>query len=625
MQAQWHFVQPKPGDKNREPILGEFFATDAISNPAEALIREGIQNSLDAGLGGLVCIRIYVSGETGGLSATSAAVYFDGARPHIDAEGNGLHDAPILNDACPFLTFEDFGTSGLTGDVTQWHDQPGVANPFYYFFRAEGQSGKGDQDRGRWGVGKTVFPRSSRISEYFGLTLRADDQRQLLMGQSMLKSHSVGDVYFSPDGYFGLHQTDGLTLPVDDSEFIQKFSTDFRLKRARESGLSIVVPWCDPEITEQSLVVAVCRDYFYPILAAKLEVIVATPSRETLINHESILNVSQSIADQLPEDLVALLRLAEWATEQRPIDFINIAEPPRDRALNWTPELFSEDLAMKIRAALQTGQRIALRVPLVVREKNKEPRPSFFDVFLAADPKSESGRPVFVREGIIISDVRAPRTRGVLSLVVVENDALATLLGDSENPAHTQWQKDSSNYKGKYINGPSYIRFVVRSVSEIVRMVTEGEDKTDESLLLDLFYLPIEKELPTTEEVTESEDKLRKPPSSHGATRFKVHRVKGGFTISSASKNGALPDFFEVLVAYDVRRGNPLKKYYPADFDLSAVTISSSGIDVKRRQGNRMVAAIRDPQFTVTLSGFDEHRDLFIRVSSKEEFNDSED
>jgi hypothetical protein len=31
MTAQWHFVQPKPGDKNREPILGEFFATDAIS------------------------------------------------------------------------------------------------------------------------------------------------------------------------------------------------------------------------------------------------------------------------------------------------------------------------------------------------------------------------------------------------------------------------------------------------------------------------------------------------------------------------------------------------------------------------------------------------------------------
>src|SRR5207245_3481757 len=101
-------------------------------------------------------------------------------------------------------------------------------------------------------------------------------------------------------------------------------------------------------------------------------------------------------------------------------------------------------------------QRVALRVTLAVREKNKEPQPSFFDVFLVADPRGERGRPVFVREGIVISDVRAPRSRGIVSLVVVENDALVTLLGDSEIPGHAQWQKDSSNYKGKYINGPSY-------------------------------------------------------------------------------------------------------------------------------------------------------------------------
>ena len=30
MTMQWYFNQPKPGDKNREPALGEFFATEAI-------------------------------------------------------------------------------------------------------------------------------------------------------------------------------------------------------------------------------------------------------------------------------------------------------------------------------------------------------------------------------------------------------------------------------------------------------------------------------------------------------------------------------------------------------------------------------------------------------------------
>lgn len=39
MTILWPFNQPKPGDKNREPVLGEFFATEAITNPAEALVR----------------------------------------------------------------------------------------------------------------------------------------------------------------------------------------------------------------------------------------------------------------------------------------------------------------------------------------------------------------------------------------------------------------------------------------------------------------------------------------------------------------------------------------------------------------------------------------------------------
>src|SRR6266481_1159879 len=47
---KWHFRPYAPGEKTRDPIQGEFFATDAIRNPAEALIREGIQNSLDAQL-----------------------------------------------------------------------------------------------------------------------------------------------------------------------------------------------------------------------------------------------------------------------------------------------------------------------------------------------------------------------------------------------------------------------------------------------------------------------------------------------------------------------------------------------------------------------------------------------
>jgi hypothetical protein len=320
--------------------------------------------------------------------------------------------------------------------------------------------------------------------------VRNDDGKRLLMGQSVLKSHAIDTTYFSPDGYFGVRREDGLTLPSEDQSLIEAFCRDFRLTRSDQSGLSIVVPFCDPEINERALVTGVCRDYFYPILSASLEAVVESPDSKIVIDHKTISSVAAGVADQLPGDFLEILQLAEWATEQPPQRIMNIAQPPSDRALAWSSDLFSGEQITALRASLQAGERIALRVPLAIREKHKEPRNSFFDVFLVRRGDSESGRPIFIREGIIISDVRSPRSRGILSLVVVEDDALATLLGDSENPAHTQWQRDSSNYKGKYVYGPSYIQFVVRSVSEIVQILAEGEEKTDPYLLLDFFSLP---------------------------------------------------------------------------------------------------------------------------------------
>ena len=42
---------------------------------------------------------------------------------------------PGQNSACPFLVFEDFGTTGLEGDPTQWHPMEGFRNGFFTFFR----------------------------------------------------------------------------------------------------------------------------------------------------------------------------------------------------------------------------------------------------------------------------------------------------------------------------------------------------------------------------------------------------------------------------------------------------------------------------------------------------------
>jgi hypothetical protein len=61
--AQWYFKELQPGDTTRDPIQGEFFATEAIRNTAAAPVREANQNTMDAGRDGEKNrVRIYLCG-----------------------------------------------------------------------------------------------------------------------------------------------------------------------------------------------------------------------------------------------------------------------------------------------------------------------------------------------------------------------------------------------------------------------------------------------------------------------------------------------------------------------------------------------------------------------------------
>ena len=249
MSPKWQYYKQQATDPVRNPIAAEFFSTEAVGDVAQALVREGVQNTLDArlrqGNGSRVQarVRIYVSGPTGALPEARVRHWFDGIWPHTGAPGNGLRDQPEGPEPCPFLVFEDFGTFGLTGDPEAHVVTAGTANHFLNFFRAEGHSDKSGEDRGSWGVGKTVFPRASRMSSFLGLTVRSDDRRQLLFGRSILKYHSVGGTAYKSDGYFGRPRDDGFMLPIEEAGEIDRFRKDFHLKRRDESGLSVVVPW----------------------------------------------------------------------------------------------------------------------------------------------------------------------------------------------------------------------------------------------------------------------------------------------------------------------------------------------------------------------------------------------
>ena len=632
--ATWSFNKLTPGQKTREPMQGEFFATEAIRNPAEALVREAIQNSLDAGERDdrgvpldAVKIRIHVASGDDAADPSGFSEFMTGLWPHLNAERNGLQDPPKSRERCPYLVFEDFGTTGLKGDVSQWIDDPAAKNAFYYFFRAEGRTGKGDDDRGRWGIGKYVFPRSSAANTFFGLTVREGEEEPLLLGQAVLRTHCCDDIHYTPDGGFGDMADDGLVLPVSDPSLIGRFREVFGVSRAKEPGLSIIVPWVDgSEFNHDLLVAAVARGYFYPILEGKLEIRVSEGETETPIDAETLADVARNLPEELSDELIPTFELAEWASVQKPADFFVLNMAPNRPV--WSKDLIPEDVFSDLQANLDNGERIAMRVPMKVRPKRGEERDSYFDIFMLHDGTGD-GRSVFVREGIIVSDVRARRVRGLRSLVVVEDGPLAGLLGDSENPAHTEWQSKSANFEGKYINGPSYLAFVTHCVSSIENILGARQEQEDVAMLKDFFFLPA----PPTPDSGKTRKKRKKksegrnspspdPEPEPRKKRYRLERMAGGFRLCNGDPDCEVPHLIEIKTAYDVRRGNPLKKYDKADFDLGSKAFTemteSDGVEIESRTGNKVVLKVVSRDFRFQVSGFDTNRDLLVNVRVKE-------
>jgi hypothetical protein len=621
---KWQFLEQTPGHPTRDPIIGEFFSTDAIDNPAQALVREGIQNALDAKRDQSIRVRLLLVDNIHAPVADGLSRWFDGAWSHLRSPKNGLQEVPANQEPCAYLVFEDFGTSGLTGDEAQAFDVEGINNSFFYFFRAEGRSAKNEGDRGRWGVGKHVFPRSSRVSTYFGLTVRIDDGKNLLMGHTVLKSHLLDGVHYSPDGYLGEPSSGtAFMLPISDSQIIDDFRQDFRISRDQEPGLSIVVPFVDSEITVEYLKEAVISDYFYPILKGELVVEIADSDRTLRIDTANLLAQATSLRGALQNKIIPLLRLADWAAFRSDSN-LYVLNPCILEEPAWSDDLIPADRIESMRTDLDNARDMALHVGLRVQQKGHPPTMSFLTVYLCHD-EYEGGRPVFIREGITISDVRAPRSRNVRSLVVVDDKPLATLLGDSENPAHTQWQKDSSHFKNKYVNGRKYIEFVTRIVFNIVNALGAQENERDPNLFADVFSLPLEHvdgqpPMPTDVPQPKSGNKSGHTPINLPRREqiVRVARIAGGFKILPGDATVTPPARLDIQVAYDVRRGNPIAKYDRADFllDQSPINFRDSlrGVEVLAVDGNSLMIDIQEPDFEITVSGFDERRDLFIKT-----------
>jgi hypothetical protein len=227
---------------------------------------------------------------------------------------------------------------------------------------------------------------------------------------------------------------------------------------------------------------------------------------------------------------------------------------------------------------------------------------------------------MFIREGIIINDVRAVVPAGWRSVILVDDEPLATMLGDSENPAHTRWLKEGTHFKGRYIYGKELIGYVSGGVRAIVDRLSTADQEADATVLADVLSVllpelsglrrqPRRNEPEPVETVAPDVD----VPSSQA--RFRLVQVDGGFAISGTGRSIAPGTELRIKAAYDVRSGNAFTAWQAFDFDLGRSPLritEQANVDVLERRENRVRLAILASDFRFVMSGFDTWRDLKV-------------
>ena len=637
---EWVFARQDPAAVKRDPQETELFKSENSGENeyagTDALVREILQNALDAGQQDQpVRVRFALHQAADSPPDDVLADYMQRLEVplrHRDIEYTAAGLPDLTNQ---FLVVEDFGTRGLCGDPMRNKDPEtghSEREDFYWFWRNIGRSGKTGDDLGRWGLGKAVYRAASRTGCMLGLTVRSSDQQSMLMGQAVLKIHSLDDVEYVSDGFWcdGVDPQNKVPVPIQQPETLEQFRQHWKLTRTTEPGLSVVVPYAAEELTGLRLLQAVCINFFVPILQGQLivDLVAADLSmQEARLDQGSLLTWIEKIPWNGPK------RAKRHAPPPLPFfaRCLQDSVPPTvtkllgEKAIpKWSEEAFAAADLKSLQNRLADGHLVHVQVQVNLLQKRDEPVVGLMSVFLQKEPQETPGDTYFVREGMTITKLTSKAAiRGVQAFVHVDRGHLARFLGDSEGPAHESWDSSAERPQKFWKTWKGRVQFCAKVVNPLLDLLMPPNQQADFDLLSDLFSIERIK-LPErgTKEKEKSQEPRNFPPIPRVQRWFRVDPKSGGFRVTAASKQeipaGAL---LRVLAAYDTPRGNPLSKWTELDFDFrredSSLEFSSDGVKVTRVSGNELLLSHLDPGFWLAVNGFDANLDVFVRVDDE--------
>lgn len=655
---RWKFRKMVRAEMNQDPMQREFFDEEPINT---RLVRESIQNSLDAGIAHVssgvedqpVRVRFSLAGIHHPLPPHRAERYFIDLAPHLDAIPE-LDDAiralaahnDLTRDPVPFIVVEDAGTIGLEGNYKQNKDSESRRadnNHFYWFFRNVGRSGKGDTDNGSWGLGKWVFPDASLASAYIAVTRRQSDDDTLLMGQSVLKQHDIDGRQYVPYGYFAAFEDDGFQLPLrasnpEHAPYIDQCIEDFGLQYQSQPGLSIVIPF--PRIFDEEayietpkMLAAIVDNYFYPIIAGRLEVTLdegdgSPPIEITADTIDDVLDRAdlKKAGERSPGAYRHLFKMTRQCLEVSKGDYIEISASD-------LLEIGDDGSGLiELRRRYNAYELLAFRISTDVQRKKGAHENTKFRLYVQRDDSLTEGHDYYVRGTLSISEMDfLEGIRARTLLVVDENEPLAAMLRDSEPPAHTSWRPQTSRVAEHWVAPQRRITAIRQAPIKLLRALEAPREGVQKDAFADVFFLEREKgKAAAAVKDNRGKGGIKPPPSPpQRPSDFAISESSDGFRVTADNSAETTPQRARLQVAYDVLRGDPLKLYNRNDFRLRGVgklpVTIEGGSKEPAPQGsqpkdNELYVRIEDPQnFSISVQGFDPNRDVFVRVEKLEE------
>ena len=602
---EWYFRDISDDPSEKELTQQDQFNNDEVAL-AEALVRETIQNSTDARVnGGQVRVRFALHTISTPTGTSNIRRLVDGLMPNLKASELAI---PEQCDATRLLVIEDFGTTGLAGAVDLKDE-----GQFCGFWRRFGRSNKKDAQGGRWGLGKLVFPSASQVRTVVGLTRRSDDANGWLMGQAILRNHQIGDIEKDSVGFWCDTKAMRKGTPTSDPTLCRTLSAEAGFARTDELGLSLVIPHVLPEIEARHLTAAAIRNYYYPILTGSLVVEVDG----AVIDAAGFEKVSNSLGSEaVPASMLAFVRELQDRRDKPP----DAALPVEWQTKTISGTLLGSEVTEHLRHAYKTGRMLSVRAPVNMKTKAGDRQESYVDLFVKAAKPGERPQTLVVRGAITVpTEAKRAALTETHAALEARDDTISRLLGDAENPAHTQWNERAEKLRNGWQGGGMVLRRVRAALHELHALVFDRVDREDTEALVDFFSIP--KPTRGARGSTIVPGKPASLPEAH-LRPFRIERKAGGFSIVSnpAAKSEVLPLKLHIRCAYDVLSGNPFRRYSEYDFSFFSNDIKFEKFHAEcwPTDFNEFDLEARKLEFQVDIVGFDQHRDIIVVVEAQD-------